>query len=211
MNWDESLLRNYLYDNVLTMPILSERDRVQLRDRWREPHRVYHDERHLAECLRLFDEYRGFAVDAEAVEAALWLHDAIYDPARDDNEVESAALARRLLLADSVGGARIAQVEALILATRHVATPRDADAQLVCDIDLAILGADDARFDEYERDVRREYGFVPEAAFRAARAAVLERFLDRSAIYTTPALHERFEVRARTNLGRSLRALRAGG
>lgn len=196
---------------MLSESLLTDVDRVQLRVRWREPHRAYHDERHLAECLRLLEEFRALAADAPAVETALWLHDAIYDPARDDNEAQSAALARRMLQAAGVGADRIAQVEALILATRHLRTPRDADAQLVCDIDLAILGADDARFDEYERDIRREYAFVPEAAFRAARAAVLERFLQRSAIYTTPALHERLEVRARANLARSLRALRSGG
>ncbi len=193
------------------MSLLTEKDRVQLGLRWREPHRAYHDERHLAECLRLFDEHRGLATDADAVEAALWLHDAIYDPARDDNEAESAALARRMLQSASVDDARIARIEALILETRHLAAPHDTDARLVCDIDLAILGADDARFDEYERDIRREYAFVPDAAFRAARAAVLERFLERSAIYTTPALHARFEERARSNLARSLHALRSGG
>ncbi len=36
------------------------------------------------------------------LEAAVWFHDAIYDPTRQDNEAESARLARARLTADGV-------------------------------------------------------------------------------------------------------------
>ena len=39
-----------------------------------------------------------------------------------------------------------------------------ADEQLLVDIDLAILGADTARFAEYQTQIRREYAHVPATA-----------------------------------------------
>ena len=78
---------------------------------------------------------------------------------------------------------------------------------LLVDIDLAILGAAPARFDEYERQIRDEYGFVPEAVFREKRAGILRGFLERPALFSTPALAARFEAAARANLADALARL----
>jgi predicted metal-dependent HD superfamily phosphohydrolase len=190
------------------MPLLTIEDCVALETRWREPHRHYHGLRHLEECLARFAEVRALAKDPEVVEAALWLHDAIYDARRDDNEARSAALARTMLVARGVDANRIAQVEAVILATRHAVPSTDPDTQLACDIDLAVLGADDARFDEYEREVRAEYSWVPMPIFRVKRAEILMRFLASPRIFQTEWFHARLDAAARDNLSRSLEALR---
>ncbi|HYQ93130.1 MAG TPA: hypothetical protein VES89_13900 [Candidatus Competibacteraceae bacterium] len=73
------------------------------------------------------------------------------------------------------------------------------------DIDLAILGAPSARFDAYERQIRQEYAWVPEALFRSHRRRFLEGLLERARIYTTDAFFERYEPQARFNIDRSLR------
>ena len=88
------------------------------------------------------------------------------------------------------------RVRALILATKHDAQPTGSDAQLLVDIDLAILGAAPERFDEYERQVQVEYSWVPEEAFRKARVGILEQFLERPAIYSTDAFASRLESSA---------------
>jgi predicted metal-dependent HD superfamily phosphohydrolase len=79
-----------------------------------------------------------------------------------------------------------------------------ADERLVVDIDLAILAAAPARFAEYERQIREEYGFVPEDVFRAKRREVLQGFADRRPIYATPAVRDRLEAAAHANLARAL-------
>ena len=81
------------------------------------------------------------------------------------------------------------------------------DAALFLDMDLSILGASPVEFDAYEAAVRREYGWVEEKAWRAGRAAVLEKFLARPHIFHTEAFRQRFEAQARKNLARSLAAL----
>ena len=103
--------------------------------------------------------------------------------------------------------ADVARIERMILATKHDAIPEDGDARLLVDIDLAILGSAPGRFDAYERQIREEYAWVPEADFRAGRARLLRSLLDRPRIYATDWFHDRLEEKARANLERSLRAL----
>lgn len=79
------------------------------------------------------------------------------------------------------------------------------------DIDLAILGAPQARFDEYEDQIRREYAWVPEADFRAGRARILESFLARPRIFQTRHFNARLEESARENMARSLARLGGDG
>ena len=178
--------------------------------RWAEPHRRYHTAQHLRECLALFTAHRGLAERPGEVAIALWFHDAVYDTARHDNEAESAAWARRVLHAAGAAQDVVERVDALILATRHSQRPATPDERLLVDIDLAILGAEPARFDEYERQIRDEYGFVPEDVFRDKRAVILRGFLARPAIFTTAALGARFEARARVNLAGAIARLDQG-
>jgi predicted metal-dependent HD superfamily phosphohydrolase len=65
---------------------------------------------------------------------------------------------------------------------------------------LSILGAPAARFAEYERQIRAEYSFVPQALFAEKRRAILQTFLARPRIYSTVHFHHALEQRARANL-----------
>jgi predicted metal-dependent HD superfamily phosphohydrolase len=182
---------------------------VELESRYREPHRAYHTLQHLDECFARLAEAEALAERLAEVRIALWFHDAVYDTRAADNEQASARWARESLEAAAAPVDAAARVAELVLATQHAAVPAGRDAQLLVDVDLSILGADEARFDEYEAQVRREYDWVPEAAFRAGRTRVLESFLARPAIFATPWFAGRLEERARRNLGRALRALGA--
>ncbi len=168
--------------------------------RYRESHRAYHTAQHLEECLALLDELRSVAHEPAIIELALWYHDAVYWPRRSDNEAASAALARTDLDVVGAPGSLIEAVSAMILATTHQAAPPPGDTGILIDIDLAILGAEPARFAQYERQIQSEYSWVPEFLFQRRRAAVLAGFLARPEIYQTPLLHTRLEKRARQNL-----------
>jgi len=181
--------------------------RDALLQRWAEPHRRYHTLQHLGECLALLGEHRAQAVHAGEVALALWFHDAIYDTHRHDNEAESAAWAGRVLDATGAAPEVSARVRSLILATRHSVPAATSDERLLVDIDLAVLGADPARFDEYDRQIRDEYACVPEDVFRDKRGEVLRGFLSRPEIFATPSLARRFERVARANLARALARL----
>lgn len=172
----------------------------QLLAYYSEQHRHYHTLQHLDECLAMFESVRELAEHPDEIELALWFHDAIYDTHRPDNEERSADWARTALIDAGVAIDSADRVHALIMATRHTANPILPDEQLLVDIDLSILGAEQARFDEYEEQIRKEYAFVPRWLFRRKRRAILQGFLDRPSIYSTAHFRHALEERARANL-----------
>jgi predicted metal-dependent HD superfamily phosphohydrolase len=93
------------------------------------------------------------------------------------------------------------------MATKHIAVPLGIDAEVLVDVDLGILGADPERFDEYERQVRKEYAWVPAPLYRRERRRVLQEFSSRPTIYFTEQFRLSHEVRARENIARSLARL----
>ncbi len=180
----------------------------QLLAAYGEPQRYYHTQQHLAECLANFEAAMEQATQPGEVEAALWFHDAVYDVRAGDNEMRSAAWAQQALRQAGLPDAVAERVRNLVLATAHDGAPASADEQLLTDIDLAILGAPAGRFSEYEAQVRQEYAWVEEQAFTTARAAILETFLARPAIYGSAHFHRLLEARARDNLTAAVARLR---
>jgi predicted metal-dependent HD superfamily phosphohydrolase len=182
--------------------------RDELLEAWSQPQRHYHTLRHLHDCLGLFEGAADAAAHPAEVEMALWFHDAVYDPRAADNEQRSADWAQRALAEAGVAPGSSARVCALVMATRHAVEPKGADEQLLVDVDLSILGADRERFEEYEVEVREEYAWVPGPVFRHKRRQILEEFMARRRIFSTPAFAGRLEQDARANLARAHAALK---
>lgn len=178
-----------------------------LLDRYGSPGRYYHNLLHLAECLSELEAAKASCADPVAVAIAIWFHDAVYDAARADNEraSEELAVARLSVLGEAED--RIARVAHLIRDTAHQADPATPDGRLIVDIDLAILGKNPARFDNYDSAIRLEYAHVPDDAYRRGRGDVLRRFLSRPTIYRTPDFVDRLEKQARANLERAVARL----
>jgi predicted metal-dependent HD superfamily phosphohydrolase len=174
-----------------------------------EPHRRYHDARHVAACVRLAEVHRDHALHFPEVIAALLFHDAIYEPTSTHNEAQSAALALEGLTRLGARAEVLERVERLVLPTRGHEAAGDPDAELVLACDLAVLGADDTERAAFERGVRAEHAFVDEAAYRFGRAHVLEALLAKDRIYAVPAIFGEREARARAHLAATLAALRA--
>ena len=172
--------------------------------RYSEPHRHYHTYQHLAECFAKVQEIITVAQHPAEVNVGLWFHDVIYDTRRHDNEERSADWARKAAQEFGASAASAQRIYDLIMFTRHAAEPVGIDAQVLVDADLSILGAQPARFQEYEAQVRSEYGWVPDETFRTTRAKILKEFLDRPHVFSTAHFRERYEAHARRNLQYSL-------
>jgi predicted metal-dependent HD superfamily phosphohydrolase len=136
--------------------------------------------------------------NTQALELAIWFHDAIYSPLRGNNEQASADLAS--LRGLGAGNDFVRCVHALIMVTTHSGQPSSQDEALMVDIDLAILGSDRATFKVYEFSIRQEYRLVPGPLYRCKRKAILQSFLDRDAIYNTAPFAQSREEAARSNL-----------
>lgn len=176
--------------------------------RYGEPHRRYHTTEHLAAVLDGVDALAAEADDADAVRLAAWFHDAVYDPARSDNEERSAVLAERMLPGTGRPAGVIAEVARLVrLTATHDPREGDRNGAVLSDADLAILAADPERYAAYAAAVREEYAAVPEEDFRAGRADVLRSLLALPALFRTQHGHERWEEAARHNLRTELMLL----
>lgn len=170
---------------------------------WSAPARRYHDVEHLGECLRELDGVGG----APVAELALWYHDLVYEPGASDCE-ERSALA---LVADGHLPARVmAEAADLVRATAH-GRVSSAGAELVVDIDLAILGRDTLRFMDYEYGVEEEFAFVPTAEFLRARGRFLASLLARPHIFQTAHFRAKYEQSARGQIAALLRSPRYAG
>lgn len=186
---------------------LAELDNVL--ERYAEPHRAYHTLRHIEHCLAELDAAQEIVFfDIRTLELAIWYHDVIYDTKSKGNEEASALLARRVLPGHGFAPDFVQAVSRMITDTAHEDSPiENYNSKLMLDIDLAILGQPEERFDEYEREVRTEYGWVSEEAFRAGRTAILQKFLDRPTLYRLPYFQRKYEAQARKNLARSIEQL----
>jgi len=172
------------------------------------PDRHYHNLGHVLDCLDKLDCLEGPSLHRAEVELALWFHDVIYDARASDNEFRSAELARSVMQSQNVPELGAERVVRLILATAHSAEPETEEEQLICDIDLSILGETPERFRLYDEQIRLEYAWVVDAVYRQKRSQVVESFLRRPHIYRTEFFFGRFEVSARINLHRLLVDLR---
>lgn len=178
---------------------------------YRAAGRAYHTLTHVAECLAELDRALAAAASVaehpDEAELALWLHDVVYDSRAENNEKRSAAWADAALGRGGMRSDVRRRVSNLILATTHTGPVTDRDERLVADADLSILGQPADKFSLYERGIRAEYDWVPDATYRQRRAAVLRGFLERDRIYATDYFASKYEAVARNNLRRSVARL----
>ena len=183
-------------------------DEVQadLRRRLGAPDRRFHNLHHICDCLRRLDEVASLLSDRDAVEVALWFHDAVYVPSDADNERHSA----NLFLTRSIGANPVfrRRVCGLILATRHVGQAHSNDRRFIEDIDLAGFGATWEAFMREGDSLREEFAAQTDAQYYAGQVCFLAQLKQRPWFFATDYFRDRYEARARENLDRLL-ALRA--
>lgn len=180
-----------------------------LRQAYAQPVRAYHHLGHVQEVLGHYDQVAvgpGWDQPVAAWLAVLY-HDAVYVPGRGDNEARSADLAAEHMQRWLPGLPDVARVRALIgLTARHgQLQPQDVDAEaaLFLDCDMAILGAEPARFDAYDQAIAQEYRtVVPGWLYRRKRRAFLRGLLQRQRIFLSDFFHARLDAQARANLRR---------
>lgn len=185
---------------------------AELMSAWSEPHRHYHDQRRLRECLSLWTRWRDQAERPGELALALWFHDAVCDPRSGNNELHSAAWAARSVLRAGVDSDVAQRVHDLVMCTQPDAPDAQhveahGDVRLLKDIDLAILGSLPERFEEYDRDVRKEVAWIPRYRYREMRERQLQAYLRRPRIYRSEPATTFFETQARINLSAALSRL----
>jgi predicted metal-dependent HD superfamily phosphohydrolase len=185
---------------------------MALLDAYADMNRHYHSLSHLADVLEKLDWAKEALARSgelppgdnsrmfDLIELALFYHDAVYDAKARDNEAQS----RDLFIADArsfgLPTADIETVARLIDVTADHGRAAALDEKILCDCDLAILGAEPPRFAAYNDAIRAEYRHVPAAEWNVRRAAFLKSVRERPLIYQTEAFQQRYDAAARHNL-----------
>lgn len=191
--------------------VLPHEQLALLRAAYATPGRAYHAWPHVEDVVLRYAQVArnvGWQTPHEVFIALLY-HDAIYVPGAKTNEAESAALARSAAQCfQSQMVLDVNRIERLILLTARHGSLRaadvDPDEALFLDCDMAILGADPAAFDAYDRGIAAEYSCLPAAEYAAGRRAFLSWLLRAERIFLSNYFHDALNASARANLTRAL-------
>lgn len=193
------LAGRYTEDEVLILSLWN-----QIEKKYSGRKRYYHNLTHLQSMYDVLCDCKEEIHDWDIVLFSLFYHDIIYNVLRSDNEEKSAAMALTKLRQLNIAGDRIEKCRLLILATKAHSAATDTDIQFFTDADLSILGRSPKVYEEYSKQVRKEYAIYPDMVYKPGRKKVLEHFLGMRRIYQSDWLYNRYESTARLNLQKEL-------
>jgi len=173
------------------------------------PYRRFHNLDHIVDCVRRVDEVAPLLEHKDAVELALWFHDAVYDVGTTTNERRSAEMFLSLSPGTSFGFRH--SVCGLIMATRHARMVHGNDRSFMVDIDLSSFGLPWEEFIENSARLREESSAVADARYHAGQIFFLSRLQQRRRFFATDYFRDRYEAAARENLRRILDELTRKG
>ena len=207
-SWERS------WNKIFIVPNYDLRDNLIWR--YSEPSRKYHNISHLIGSIINLQHFKHLSYYPEMVELAIWFHDAIYDPKRNDNEAQSINLwynsfrlpdgfkykffdtydkiSPYVFITDLIDATDLKLTRAL----------SNTNQFLIRDIDLITLGADEDIFKNYCRKIRNEYWFVNDEVYWKERYKILNKIYDQPSIYHWKEIGNIFENKAKSNLRKEL-------
>ena len=194
-----------LWDRNLLPSAVSRAREVydELEALYAQPWRAYHNMDHITDCLDFFDQCSDHALNADAVELAIWFHDCIYNIGDSDNEAKS----RDLFLEKAEGQLPpelMAVIDELIMDTRHVEEPESSDGKLLSDIDLTSFSLPWERYLADGKNVQLEMGYTDENDNRDGKIRFLSSLNEHGRIYYSPYYAKHHEHVAQANIRRHL-------
>lgn len=169
--------------------------------------RHYHNLDHISAMLSLTENYSDLIKEKDIVLFAIWFHDIVYNPLKKNNEEKSAGMAGEMMEKLKTEPDKIKRVQQYILTTKTHSGPADSDLSFFLDLDLSVLGSSAETYDNYCRNVRKEYSWVPDMLYKPGRMKVLQHFLDMERIFKTELFYNLFETKARENLRTEMDAI----
>lgn len=163
---------------------------------YNDGNRFYHTLEHINDCLDIFIKIRSMCNKPLNVFFAILFHDIVYEPGATDNEEKSAQL--MLKYCSKFDCIDVSTVYNYIEYTKHHKRSIEDDCNIVCDIDMAILGASGKRFADYENGIQYEY-FKFIEIFPKKRLEFLES-IDLDNIYITPYFISCYGKKAKINI-----------
>lgn len=193
------LLKNFTNNTDLIHELWNEVEMA-----YSAPHRHYHNLHHINHLFDQLHEHATEIRDEETMAFSVFYHDIVYVPGNSDNEDKSAELAIEHMKKLKAPSRQIDKCVDQILATKNHTYDVDHDTNLFTDADLSILGMPTPKYDDYRLQIREEFVEIPYDRFATGRQKLLQKMLDKSAIYKTLSFREKLEAQARENMQHEL-------
>ena len=208
---------NELNKNVF---IQSDKDKVRvislkwwniIRDEYMKKWKWYHNLNHVYYCLNKYyqtlnDISSGLNKENE-FEYAIWFHDIVYSPSRNDNE--SKSIDKFISFYEDISSFPESKtinkdkiINYISETSCHLANINDNNISNLyfLDIDVSIISDSDL-YMEYENQIHKEYTLVyNEDEYKKGRKHFLEHLLQKEKIFRTKHYFDLYETKARNNL-----------
>ncbi|KXX72463.1 hypothetical protein [Flammeovirga sp. SJP92] len=178
---------------------LIEKNWLEIEKAYSSPKRKYHNLKHIENMMIELKEVENDIENKEAVVLAIYYHDIIYNPLKNNNELKSAELAVKRLAELGIDKIIIKECERHIISTKSHEATSSMDSNYLIDIDMAILGKEWSTYQEYMEGVRAEYSIYPDFIYNKGRKKVLNHFLNGD-LFLTSTFQKKYEDQAQKNI-----------
>jgi predicted metal-dependent HD superfamily phosphohydrolase len=172
--------------------------------RLNEPHRHYHNLRHVLEMWQWHKKYSDGMFNPEMIASFCLYHDAFCDPESKKNEARSADLWLRDCTGTQINLAEMVHT-AITASIDHFHNHSWPCIRWCINLDLLRLGTPEPEFTQHGLDIRAEYGYLSDDQWLKKSAEWRAKCMAQPAIFAFPQFAE-FERQARRNLANALLA-----
>lgn len=177
----------------------------EINDRYSAPSRYYHNLAHLKNMFFELNKVASKVLELDTLLFAIYYHDIIYQPTKNNNEHKSALLFEKRISKTTFDNlsACMAQIEA----TKEHKLSFDNDTNILLDLDLSIFGKSPQEYKAYSENIRKEFQIYPDFIYNKGRKEMLKKLLNQDSIYKTEFFKQQYENQARENLKNELSEL----
>ena len=198
-----NLVSKYTQNNLLINELWDE---IELH--YTEPTRHYHNLTHIAAVYDKLSEIKGLLVDWDMIQFSVFYHDIYYNTNKNDNELNSALLAKSNMQKLAIEDSKIGTVFSQVLATQSHQNTHDTDTNYFTDADLSIFGESWNSYRVYSKQIRAEYIQYADEIYVSGRIKVLNHFIEMERIFKTPHFYNLYELKAKQNLENEIKLLK---
>lgn len=170
----------------------------EIKKRYSGSSRYYHNLNHLTQMFLELEPVKDQVVNIDCLSFAIFYHDIIYKATRKDNEHLSALFFQKRIAKTSFD--RVPACMAQIEATKEHKLSKDKDTNILLDLDLAILGQSTVVYQNYAKNIRKEYKIYPDFMYKKGRLRALKHLLEGGQIFKTEYFVNKYEQQARANI-----------
>lgn len=188
-----NLIRKYSNDGIHNLMCW-----IEIEKNYSFKSRYYHNLGHLKNMLVEFEFVKNQVKELDTLLFSLFYHDIVYKATRSDNELKSAIFFEKRISKTSFPF--IAECKKQIELTKEHKVSSDFDTDIFMDLDLSILGKSKSEYENYYKNVRKEYKIYPNFMYNKGRVKALKSILESDKIFKTDFFIHKYEEKARENI-----------